>query len=283
MLNVNLGPFSLQVSHLLLLLSLLVAAGVGRWVGRHQKITIGHVLIDMFWAGVLAARLAFVVSWFESYRSAPWTMLDIRDGGFSPWAGLLAAACIAIWRGWQQPAMRKPLIWGLAVGALVWGCMSAALGAFGRSEKPTMPSVALLTLAAQPTTLAEVAQGQPTVVNLWASWCPPCRREMPVLAAAQQQEKGMTFVFANQGEDAATAFRYLQTSQLDLKNVLLDPRAALGHAIGSTALPTTLFYDADGRLVDTHLGELSRASLASKLAKLRTSRPLSIQPKPNTL
>lgn len=120
MLNVNLGPFSLQVSHLLLLLSLLVAAGVGRRVGRRQKITIGHVLIDMFWVGLVAARMTFVVSWLESYRSAPLSMLDIRDGGFTPWAGLLAAACMAIWRGWQQPALRKPMLWGLTVGALAW-------------------------------------------------------------------------------------------------------------------------------------------------------------------
>ena len=57
---------------------------------------------------------------------------------------------------------------------------------------------------------------------------------------------------------------------MNLANVLLDSGAELGHAIGSTALPTTLFYDANGRLVDTHLGELSTASLASKLNKLRT-------------
>jgi len=277
LLNINLGPFSLQISHLLLLLSLLVAAGVGRWVGRRQKTIIGYVLIDMFWVGLLGARLAFVVSWFESYRSAPWTLLDIRDGGFTPWAGLLAAACLAVWRGWQQPAMRKPLFWGLAVGAMVWGAMSVAFGTAGSSAKPTLPTVALLTLAGESTTLAEVAQGQPMVINLWASWCPPCRREMPVLAAAQQQEKGMTFVFANQGEDAGTAFRYLQASQLDLRHVLFDAGAQLGHATGSTALPTTLFYDADGRLVDAHLGELSKASLASKLAKLRHAPSMSTQ------
>jgi thiol-disulfide isomerase/thioredoxin len=126
-------------------------------------------------------------------------------------------------------------------------------------------------LAGESTTLAGVAQGQPMVVNLWASWCPPCRREMPVLAAAQQQEKGMTFVFVNQGEGAGTALHYLSSQQLDLRHVLFDAVAQLGHATGSSALPTTFFYDADGRLVDTHFGELSKASLASKLAKLRTA------------
>jgi thiol-disulfide isomerase/thioredoxin len=162
------------------------------------------------------------------------------------------------------------LLWGVTAGALAWSVMSVTLDSMGNGSKQTLPTLTLLTLAAQPTTLAEVAQGQPLVVNLWASWCPPCRREMPVLAAAQQQEKEVTFVFANQGEDAATVFRYLQASQLDLKNVVFDAGAQLGPAVGSTALPTTLFYDANGQLVNVHLGELSKASLANQLAALHS-------------
>ncbi|NMM14538.1 MAG: TlpA family protein disulfide reductase [Rhodoferax sp.] len=270
MLNVNLGPFALQVSHLLLLAALLVATGVGHLVGRRQQIGIGNSLIDMLWAALLAARLAFIATWFELYRNAPWSMLDIRDGGFTPWAGLVAALSVAIWRGWRRPLMRQPLIWGMTAGLLAWGAMFGVMGAVDKAAKPGLPTVALTTLAGEPTQLAALAKGKPMLVNLWASWCPPCRREMPVLAAAQQQETQVTFVFANQGEDSAAALRYLSAGQLNLANVLLDPGTALGRAIGSTALPTTLFYDASGQLVDTHLGELSAASLASKLNQLRT-------------
>ena len=119
--------------------------------------------------------------------------------------------------------------------------------------------------------LAALAAGKPMVVNLWATWCPPCRREMPVLAAAQKQETGVSFVFVNQGEAGAgaTAQRYLSIEKIELTNVLLDQGARLGREVGSGSLPTTLFYDANGRLVDTHLGQLSAASLASKLSKLR--------------
>ena len=87
------------------------------------------------------------------------------------------------------------------------------------------------------------------VVNLWASWCPPCRREMPVLAAAQKQQPWASFVFANQGESNATVQRYLSDSQLDLVNVTLDRDTRLGFVAGSMALPITLFYDAQGQLV----------------------------------
>ncbi|MBU1264892.1 MAG: TlpA family protein disulfide reductase [Gammaproteobacteria bacterium] len=268
MLSVNIGPLALPISVLLLLAAGLVAAGVGHLVGRRQQIGIVNTMSDMLLAGVLAARLAFVAFWFDTYRSAPLSMLDIRDGGFMIGPGIAAALLVALWRGWRQPALRKPLAVGLAAGALVWG---ALFGALRMTEPPALPTLSLTSLTGDPVKLAALADGKPLVVNLWASWCPPCRREMPVLAAAQQREAGVNFVFVNQGEDGATAQRYLSAGRLGLANVLLDPGAALGREVGSGALPTTLFYDASGRLVDTHLGELSAASLASKLSPLRAS------------
>lgn len=267
MLTVNLGVFSIPVNLVLLALVVFVAAAVGRVAGREQKIRIGDVLNDMLIVGVLVARSVFVAIWSDTYRSAPWSMLDIRDGGFTPWAGIAAALLVALWQGRRRAALRKPLALGLAAGALVWAGM---FGAIRMMENTALPAVALTTLAGEPVNLAALAAGQPMVVNLWASWCPPCRREMPVLAAAQKRESGVRFVFADQGEDAATARRYLASVQLDLANVLLDPGAAIGHEVGSMGLPTTLFYDADGRLTDTHVGELSTASLANKLNRLRS-------------
>ena len=269
MLAVNLGPLALPVAVLLTMIAALVAIVVGHVAGRRHKTGIGNVLSDMLLAAVLVARIAFVAIWFELYRSAPWSMLDIRDGGFNPWAGLAAALLVALWQGWRHAALRRPLALGLASGALVWSGMYSAILLMSNTSLPRSP---LTTLAGEPAELAKLAAGKPIVVNLWATWCPPCRRELPVLAAAQEAETWAYFVFADQGEDATTVQRYLASAGLDLDNVLLDRGARMGPEVGSGGLPTTLFYGADGRLVDTHVGQLTSGSLASKLSRLR-ARP----------
>ena len=268
MLTANLGPLFVPVTLLLLMLATLVAAGVGRLVGHGQKTGIGFVLTDMLIAAAVVARIAFVAIWFDTYRKAPWSMLDIRDGGFIPWTGVVAALLVAIGYGWRRAALRKPLALGLAAGALAWGGMFGAILAMANTALPIAP---LTTLSGEPAELAKLAGGKPIVVNLWASWCPPCRREMPVLAAAQKRETGVRFVFINQGEDGTTAQRYLAAADLAIDNVLLDPGGGIGREVGFAGLPTTLFYDTGGRLVDTHLGALSAATLASKLMHLRPS------------
>jgi thiol-disulfide isomerase/thioredoxin len=117
--------------------------------------------------------------------------------------------------------------------------------------------------------LSALLTGRPTVVNLWASWCGPCRSEMPMLAAAQQRERGVRFLFVNQGETAASVQAYLQREGLALDGVWLDAASRSGPAFGSRGLPTTLFFDARGRRVDAHFGVLNAAALQAHLHELR--------------
>jgi hypothetical protein len=88
---------------------------------------------------------------------------------------------------------------------------------------------------------------------------------MPVLEIAQQHRPDLTFLFVNQAESMQSVATFLETQGLSLTNVLFDGGGRLGQAVGSMALPTTLFYSNDGRLLGSHLGELSEASLARAL------------------
>src|SRR5690606_2084310 len=86
-------------------------------------------------------------------------------------------------------------------------------------------------------------KGKVTVVNLWASWCPPCRREMPAFQQVQASRSDVNIVFANQGEELTAIQHYLNEENLELGNMWRDPHMQLGQAVRSRGLPTTFFLD----------------------------------------
>ncbi len=131
---------------------------------------------------------------------------------------------------------------------------------------PPIPDLQLGTLDGQAVSLNAYA-GQPVVLNLWASWCPPCRREMPVFEQAQSEFSNIAFVMINQGESAQQAQRFLDSEQLSLADVLLDSASKAMQSMNARGLPTTLFFDAQGRLVDSHMGEITMPSLKDKISR----------------
>jgi thiol-disulfide isomerase/thioredoxin len=138
---------------------------------------------------------------------------------------------------------------------------------------PVTTLVPSLSLADETGTLRRLDShdGKPLVVNLWATWCGPCRAEMPVLAAEQRAHGEFNLVFVNQGESAATIDAFLTELGLHIDNLRLDPNLTLAKATGTTAYPTTLFYDASGHLLEKHLGRFSQATFDATLARLYPS------------
>lgn len=267
----SLGPLPFTV--LILVAAWGMGTVAGRWRARGMpdpKPAVGGALFDVLLVGLVFARIAFIVAWWPLYAADPWAMLRPGDGGYLPIAGVLAALAFAGWRAWRMPDLRRPLLVGLAVAALVYGALGAGLR-FWQARTITLPDAVLTGLDGRSTRL-DALKGQPIVVNLWATWCPPCRREMPALAAAQAWYDDVHIVFANQGEDAGTITRYLESQNLALDLVLVDRLSQLSESAGVRGLPTTLFFDADGRLIDVHVGELTRAGLAARL-KGHSSRP----------
>jgi thiol-disulfide isomerase/thioredoxin len=266
MMTVNIGPLALSTAHALLLISLLLATLTGWYVGRRNAVNPEKQLFRLLLLALLVARLAFITVYAEHYREQPWQALDIRDGGFIAWPGVLAALLLGAWQAWRTQPLRKPLACALAVGVFSWGLGSLTL--HGLEQGTRLPSLSFRDNNGATVALQDYV-GKPLVVNLWATWCPPCRREMPVLAEAQRQHPELTILFVNQGEGQGVVNQYLAAEALGLHNVLLDNGGRLGQHVGSMALPSTLFYNAEGRQVGSHLGELSRASLARALETLK--------------
>jgi len=259
MLTFTIGTFAIALNHLLLISALMLATLVGWRVAKRGGENPESVLFSLFLLGLLAARVSFVLMYW-SYYSDDWVeMVDLRDGGFLAWPGIITLIIGSLVYGWRRPALRKPLSAGVITGLLFWGMTSLSLSVYEKGTR--LPDITLRNANGEVVQLADY-QGGPLVINLWATWCPPCRREMPVLESAQRQRPDVTFLFVNQAESMQSVSTYLATQGLNLDNVLFDASGRLGQAVGSMALPTTLFYQADGRLINSHLGELSDASLA---------------------
>lgn len=264
-----LGPLMLPTALLLAFAAFFVAGFAGRRAGRASGTDVEPHLWRIVLAALAAARFAFVLQYNDAYLQEPLRILDLRDGGWNPFVGLgVGTAYLGVLAVARRP-LRKPLAAAGGAAAAVW--LAGALVLWSNaSEEVRLPQLTMLDLEGRPVALAGFA-GRPTVVNLWATWCPPCRREMPVLQQAQAARPDLNFVFLNQGESAGQVQAYLAAGKLPLRNVLLDARGEGGAALGHRALPTTLFFDARGRLVDTRVGELSQASLAARLQALNPS------------
>jgi thiol-disulfide isomerase/thioredoxin len=262
--TITIGPLVLSAVPLVGWLGALVGTAAGAWVGREQRADPEPTLFRAAVAGLLAARLAFVAQFHAAYAQAPLSILDIRDGGWSPVAGFAVAAIVLVVVAARRKLLRPALAVALGTAAAVWVMGIAALASFPEGEGQ-LPALTLQDLQGKDVALSTF-RGRPTVVNLWATWCPPCRRELPMLQQAQAEQPGVNFVFLDQGESGERVRSFLAAQNLPLGNVLLDLHGQAGARLASRALPTTLFFDATGRLVATRVGELSRASLAQRLA-----------------
>jgi thiol-disulfide isomerase/thioredoxin len=131
-----------------------------------------------------------------------------------------------------------------------------------------LPDIEVETLRGeQPFALAEL-EG-PAVVNLWATWCAPCKRELPEFQAVHESLAGeVTFVGVNIGDDGDDAADYLDELGITYDQYL-DFDSELTAALETATLPMTLIIDADERIALRHVGPLDQDELIAALDHVR--------------
>jgi thiol-disulfide isomerase/thioredoxin len=114
--------------------------------------------------------------------------------------------------------------------------------------RPTAPELAVMGLDETPATLAQF-KGKVVLLNLWATWCAPCVREMPALLKLQQQlgKEGLQVVALSQDRGSAHVVKpFLEEHKLAEMTVLLDPKSSAMKAMNVRGLPTSILIDRTG-------------------------------------
>jgi cytochrome c biogenesis protein CcmG/thiol:disulfide interchange protein DsbE len=110
--------------------------------------------------------------------------------------------------------------------------------------------------------------GKPVIINFWASWCPPCREEMPLLEKIYQENKDkIILVGINLDDSEATVDEYLDEYQLTFP-VGIDQSGKVSTIFYARSLPVTFFFDREGIMRAQHLGMLTESLTAKYLATI---------------
>ena len=190
--------------------------------------------------------------------------------------GLVAAAA---WTGfrWRKAgppgavnaAMMRSLVAAAVLSAALFSAEKIA-----EARQPHMrPPPVVLENPDGGTWTAEEAAGSPLVLNIWASWCPPCRAEMPMLAsvAADPRYEDVVFYAVNaavteKSADAGPA--WLQENGIEIPQ-LVDPNGEALAAYGIEGFPTTIVLDGSGYVAARKTGAVSRSWIVSAVRKAR--------------
>ncbi len=113
-------------------------------------------------------------------------------------------------------------------------------------------------------------RGHPLVINFWASWCTPCRQELPLLQRASEQHPGVRFLLVDERDSPSAAASFL--SGLGVRLPVVYDGGQAGDAYAVAGLPTTVFVWPDGTVEGRYAGQLSAASLDAHLADLNAAR-----------
>lgn len=131
-------------------------------------------------------------------------------------------------------------------------------------DRGALPDVTLDALDPDGDPLALAELEGPAVLNLWATWCAPCRAELPAFQEVSDARDDVRFVGVDIAEDPEKARAFLDELGVTFEQYL-DDAGELSEALGVAGLPVTIVVDADGRIATEHIGPMTVDDLEAAL------------------
>ncbi|HQT62737.1 TlpA disulfide reductase family protein [Acidiphilium sp.] len=283
---ISLGGLLIQTPRLALLVFAvlmiwLINWSTRRWFGREG--TLGAHVERSFIIGVLGARIVYVAQNFHVYRDHLLSAFYVWQTGYAVWGGFVFALGYLGWATWRRrlalPELRLIGAIGGPLSAFYIASL-ATLGQFAAADQlhigSQLPHYGFVTIDGRQANLA-MLRGGPAIVNIWATWCLPCREEMPLLSRtyAKDGRKDFALVGVDLAEPASRVQAFLGQQPVsypiwtDPAGSRKSPSTTLFEKTGGFAVPTTIFVGRRGIIKAIYVGKLTTAILAVNLQKIQ--------------
>ncbi|MEY2478652.1 MAG: cytochrome c biosis protein CcmG, thiol:disulfide interchange protein DsbE [Actinomycetota bacterium] len=159
---------------------------------------------------------------------------------------------------------------------LAVGLTAAALVSCTGDQDPAAPGRLAPSLSAEDVRegrpVVALTEGRPAVVNFFAAWCVPCKKELPLLVSAERRLRDeVAFVGVDVKDSRTRATDLLEEFDVTYP-AAYDPQGEIAAGFRVQAMPTTFFLRPDGRIADQVFGELTAKRLAQALDRLEAGR-----------
>ncbi|MBS2132142.1 TlpA family protein disulfide reductase (plasmid) [Burkholderia thailandensis] len=278
---VSLPGINITLARLILLVSYFATSILFRLVRRFTRnpsaYRYSRLLDEAIVCGLIFARLGYLIAHIDAYRTHPYEALFFWLPGYAPLYGLAGGFAWSLFRIQRNRATYiNPGLFVAAALPLIAASLYLSLPVHDNIASKNsrvadaLNSLPMTTVDGQPFTLKNL-NGHSVVVNIWASWCLPCRLEIPILQDSYERYRkaGLIVVGLDLSETAPQASSYahargvayvIASPDRDSKNLRTQIDQVI-EAIGSNVIPVSVFVDASGKVRDVLFGILSPGSI----------------------
>lgn len=256
-----------------ILVSGLLAFALGRLTikDKGKRKTIESTLLNGIWTYFLGVKGSLLFTHLSSISQEPLLLLYGWGGPLNRSVGIVLTLAYFTWFIWKKSTEKKRHLTFTLVVLSSFGGMFLLSGLLNRPTAGTGHLVLedLTQLTAVDGRSLDLAQDKVTILNFWATWCTPCRAEMPELEVFHRQYPDANFVTINNitsEKGGINSVREFLASRDYSFPVIADEGSRLTSQFEVNSFPTTLVFDKQGELIDKHVGVISLSALEGFLS-----------------